>query len=364
MKYLVPDYYHSFKCKCGECRSSCCDGWPVRISRGEYYRLVGAVCSDELRSRLDRALKLCPEPGEECFAEISYDWNGICRLHREDGLCALQAELGEDSLPEVCRLFPRSTKRLGEVCECSCSNGCEAVVELLMKRTEPMGFSEAEHSSPPKFELKLTLSAQEVCRSSILHLQNRSLSLSERLTRLGNYLTEAGYFSPNPENRSLAYRVLLAFDRFYEDSVSVGDYCIASQRYYNVEGKELLTEKELALTDKKYLAAALHLNTIYPEWPILLEQLLVNHMFYNRFPYSLPQSDKHDAFLTLAITYGFLRINLLGYMADKKDASELPDVLAAMFRMIDHSDFQSIAAKLFRNIKIPVQQCVPELISL
>lgn len=364
MKFIVPDYYLDFNCKCGDCRHSCCEGWPVRISRKEYYRLLGSDCSSATRSKLDSALKVCLSPTGEAYAELSKDWNGLCKLHREDGLCALQAELGEEGMPEVCRQFPRNTKRISDSCECSCSNGCEAVVELLMGLKEPMSFVVTDISSAPKFEVKITSDAYEVCHKSIRILQDRSLSLPDRFLQLGNYLSDAPQFVRESAGRSLAYQVLLAFDRFYEDSTSIGEFCLISQRYYCVEGKEKLSDEELQTIDDKYRSACKHLDTLLPDWPILLEQLMVNHMFYNRFPYTNPQINQQDAFLTLAIAYAFVRINLLGFMADQTDLVMLSDFFAAMFRLIDHSDFNNLAVKLFRQIKIPVQQCVPELLSL
>ena len=38
---LVPDYYPSFVCKAGACRTPCCEGWPVTMSMGDYFRLLG-----------------------------------------------------------------------------------------------------------------------------------------------------------------------------------------------------------------------------------------------------------------------------------------------------------------------------------
>ncbi|MBP1754493.1 MAG: hypothetical protein H6Q59_891, partial [Firmicutes bacterium] len=79
-----------------ECRHSCCDGWPIRISMKEYYRLLGEGCSPKLRTRLDCALKLSSSPcfNTYTYAQIATDWQGICMLHQPDGLCALQSELG------------------------------------------------------------------------------------------------------------------------------------------------------------------------------------------------------------------------------------------------------------------------------
>ena len=93
----VPEYYPKFQCKCGSCRSCCCAGWGVSISRDDYFRLESVQCSASLRRRLDRAFFLLPDATPERYAGLSHDWSGRCWLQREDGFCALQRTCGEAS---------------------------------------------------------------------------------------------------------------------------------------------------------------------------------------------------------------------------------------------------------------------------
>ena len=55
MDYLVPDYYQAFRCKTGQCRTPCCDGWPVTFSMPDYFKLLSVECSPELKRQLDSA---------------------------------------------------------------------------------------------------------------------------------------------------------------------------------------------------------------------------------------------------------------------------------------------------------------------
>lgn len=364
MKYIVPEYYKNFKCKCGTCRNSCCEGWPVRISRKEYYRLLSLPCSNELRIKLDCALKICPEPSNECYAQVSADWQGLCMLHREDGFCALQTELGEDSLPEVCRLYPRKTIAIIQDCEGSCSSSCEAVVEALMNIKSVLHFEEIALSITPEFKVNLSSKKYACCKNSISILQNRSLSLVERFFMLGNSLTGVEFITGEPDNLSFAYRLLHELGQYYVNNLNIGDYCKVSHNYYGIVGKELLSEEDTRFIAKKHKAAAEQLELILPDWQILFEQLFVNHMFYNNFPYTDTLDDVNDSFLSLVILYAFLRFHILGYMSDKTDQVRLVDFLAAMFRVIEHSNFQSITVKLLKNKKCSAQEYVPELLSV
>lgn len=362
MKYIVPEYYKNFQCKCGECRRPCCEGWPIRISMKEYFQLIGVSCSKKLRNKLDCALKICDEPSKEGYALLSTDWRGSCMLHREDGLCALQAELGVGHLPNVCRLYPRNAKQLTQICECSCSNSCEQVIELLMDLKEPMRFEEADLPFQAEFKIDLPPKKYEYCQKSIAVLQDRRLSLPERFIILGEALNCTGYSINRTTNRSLAFQILSSFDQYYESSVSISEYCEASQSYFGI--KDNFSTKDLNDINMKYLSASKHLVAILPDWQLLFEQLLVNHMFYNNFPYTDHHNNMHDPFLSLVIMYSFLRFNLLGFMADKPRSEELTDFLAAMFRLIEHSNFNDIAVSLFERGQYPEQDSISQLLSI
>ena len=81
---LVPEYFPKFQCKCGACRSCCCKGWGVCVSRDDYFRLVGMNCTASLRKRLDRAFSVLADATPERYAGLNHDWRGRCYLQRED----------------------------------------------------------------------------------------------------------------------------------------------------------------------------------------------------------------------------------------------------------------------------------------
>ena len=109
--FLVPDSYADFHCKCGQCRHTCCDGWAVTFPREDYFRLLSVPCSPELRRKLDTSLHLADDPTPERYAELLPNWEGHCPLQRADGLCALQAECGEEAISSTCRYYPPASAR-------------------------------------------------------------------------------------------------------------------------------------------------------------------------------------------------------------------------------------------------------------
>lgn len=362
MKYIVPEYFKHFKCKCGDCRHSCCEGWPVRISMKEYYRLIGINCSKKLRSRLDCALKICPKPDEVSYAEISTNWNGFCMLHREDGLCSLQMELGDSVQPEICQIYPRRLVQLSEINLCSCSNSCEAVVELLIALKSPMQFEISDISIKPKFKVKVPKHQLEDCKNAISILQDRTRSLPDRLFTLGNCLNGYEWCSKGTKDLFLAYQFLYSLDKFYENNRSVSDYCRSAEQYFCIERKDTLTTEDLMLISEKHAFASQYMDIILPEWQEIIEQLLVNHMFYSNFPNSENLDSENDAYLSLVIIYSFIRINLLGFMFNKTNKNLLIDFLAAMFRLIDHSYFDYATVKLIKGMNNSVQDLVTQLL--
>ena len=121
--FFVPDYYPSFACKCGSCRSSCCKGWPVIITGEEYTRLQESECSPDFRKKLNEAFNLDGDPRRGGTAHVVHDRSGSCPLLGKDGLCTLQLELGEGILPDVC---PSSAKISSQLMT---SSGSELMIQ-------------------------------------------------------------------------------------------------------------------------------------------------------------------------------------------------------------------------------------------
>ncbi len=360
--YIVPEYYEHFKCKCRDCRHSCCDGWPVRISMKEYHQLLGTECSNQLRSKLDCALKVCSQPTKEVYAAISPNYQGVCMLHSEDGLCCLQAELGEAYLPQVCRLYPRNLKELSSNNECSCSNSCEAVIELLLQYKEPFLFHETVLADTPVFTHSLSIIQYNFCKQSISILQDRNLSLVTRLHYLGSFLLEADINYQKPVHLLDAFQVLHALNQYFGDSPSILEYSDFTKSYFSTKDREELTFDDLTYIDLKHQLALEQLGTTLPDWQNLLEQCIVNHMFYNSFPYGDYHLLEQEAYLSLVIMYSFLRFNLLAYLSKERSTENLVDFLASMFRLIEHSNFKYISVQLYKKETAKKSDCITQLI--
>lgn len=384
-EYLVPDYYSDFSCKMGACRTACCIGWPVSITIDDYFKLVGVDCSNELRRRLDVALHLSTNPHPEDYARITPGFDGNCHLRMEDGRCLLQAELGEEALPHVCNLYPRGL-RSDTNRECSCTNSCERVIELLFQHKQPITFHNTSlaFDCPPaagrSVQFETAGREQEIRLHFIKQLQQRAYPLPIRLMLLSHELNSmddalnahdlhsvdkllaGGSYSPAiidkfPDWAHLklgleaASRMVDMFDR---GSRSIRDYGEAALRYFG--------DSDAAFG--RYAIARAHFDSVFPDWEIYFENMLVNHMFFSGFPFQDRPVSLRDEFIALCAVYALLRFLGIGWMADKYAAEPFVDVCAAAFRLIDHTDFDRYAISVLKSLGCGDIETMHELICL
>ena len=367
--FLVPDYYPYFQCKMGVCRHTCCSGWPISITMKDYFRLVGVQCSPDLRRHLDMSLHILPYPNDEEYAEISPTYDGNCPMQIADGRCGLQAELGEEALPLVCRLYPRGI-RVTDDWECSCANSCEVVPELFLKHSEPIRFL----SIPLSFELpepKLAENVfpnggrgQEIRLYYIRIMQNRSLSIPDRFMTLGAAMQniekalredmaqldvllshEAEPYSgpsrkPTQEMLDSGLKIIgTLLEQVDERSQSVSTFGAEALQWFARNGNSI----------DRYYDAQANFETVLPEWEHVFEHLMVNHMFFEQFPFQDRPVPVADEFLAICAVYALLRFLSVGWLAIHPSQKAFVDVTSALFRMIEHTSFDSFAAAFLRE---------------
>lgn len=381
-EYLMPDYYPNFSCKMGGCRAACCEGWPISFSLEDYHHLMGESCSEAMRRRLDTGLRVKLHPTPEAYAEISPRYDGNCPMRLEDGRCALHAEMGEGALSYVCRLYPRGVRADGEY-ECSCANSCEAVVELLFSRDEPIEFIRREMTfdipkpAPRSVFFETLGREQEIRLWLIRQLQNQMLPMPQRMMAMGHALWAL--------DEALSTRDAAQVDRLMRGQRRVHPLQPheLSQGHLDFGLKiahgmiELLDERSdsirrfgetsLAVIDgsfERYALARAHFETALPKWEIWFEHLLVNHMFFSRFPFQDRPVSLKDEFVALCAVYALLRFLGIGWMWEKTDESAFADVASAAFRLVDHTAFDRYAAKMMKELGCNDWDRVHDLISL
>ena len=360
MNYYVPSYYKHFACKCGECRNTCCHGWPVTITKSEYDRLKTADCEAELRKTLNEALEPIRGGSEGSYARIAHDRFGNCPMLRSDGLCGLQLALGVDILPDVCRLYPRNTRKVCGVNECVCSDSCEGVIELLRREKNPITMDKFTIAEAPKFTIDMKPSFFEEyhealnCFEAGQTIENCFLRLAERF---GQKPCKAG------EGTAEAMRLLHAMaDYFAHSSPVAGSLCSIALLQFGVEDRESLTDFETEELAYRYAKLRAFLLQKIPDWNEWLLRLLENHMLYNSFPHVGGTNGEEDPFISLSVTAAFLDFCFCGAYAERQGEEEAVELISTLFRLIDHSDFKYRAVSFYHRYCLSVTGCWGRLI--
>ncbi len=357
--FLMPEYYIEFGCKMGECRSACCTGWPITVSQDNYFHLLGMDCPKHLRDRLDVGLRMADHPTPEHFAQFNPRYDGNCPMRMEDGRCSIHAELGEDELPDICRLYPRGI-RVDGVYECSCANSCEAVGEIFLRMDEPMKFvrrritvNVPDNAYDPS--RKHTEEEQKERMHMISLLQNRSMSLGERLLCLRAYLGGSECVSVDlaagDGTRGTA-KLLPMLEVLSERHDSIRDFGECALQYFG-EGSE-----------EKYSGAVCEFESNFAKWESLFENLLVNHIFFSRFPVTERKLAADDVWKALVLIYALLRVVSVGCCADNMTEVMLIDAVSACFRMIDHTEFEPYAVLLMKKFGADDDASIADLLSI
>ena len=145
MQIIKSSYFDSFRCIADKCPDGCCKEWDVQVdpTSAAYYRNLPGDLGDKLRQVLK------DEDGET-YMTIE---NGRCPMWRADGLCRIQAQLGEVALCKTCRDFPRLTHDYGDFVEMGLELSCpEAARLILTAPPAPPIVEEVSGGSAPEYD--------------------------------------------------------------------------------------------------------------------------------------------------------------------------------------------------------------------
>ena len=382
--YLMPEYFSKFVCKMGKCRSACCVGWPITFSVDDFFRLTSSECSPELRRRMDRGIRVELSPTPERYAQIAPRYDGQCPMRLSDGRCAVHAELGEDKLATVCRLYPRGIRTHGGY-ECSCANSCEAVLELMFEQDAPLGFItqpmsfDAPPAQPRAVFFDTMGHEQEIRLWLIGIMQQRTQPLPQRIMSLGLALERLEQVLDVKDERTLTALIaqrwqaaLPLFDitqahlEFGLDKARalvalLGERSDSLRQY----GQEALDYFELSERPfEKYMVSRIRFENSLPKWEIWFEHVLVNHMFFEQFPFQDRPDSLWDEFVAISAVYALLRFLSIGHLAQSKCGCEADfvEMVAAAFRLIDHTDFDRYASRALHDMGCDAPQKVFDLV--
>ena len=129
MKLYAPNYYKDFHCIASACKHSCCVGWEIDIDKDSLSRYqnmthpYGEIIRKHIEMQDDTA----------CFALTQEE---RCPFLKENGLCDMILNLGEDSLCQICRDHPRFRNFFSDREEIGIGLCCEEAARLVLFQKE------------------------------------------------------------------------------------------------------------------------------------------------------------------------------------------------------------------------------------
>lgn len=176
MLHSYPDYYKEFSCIAGECEATCCAGWQIVVDEAslkEYEKVSG-----DFKERIQNGVDF----SEGVFFQKE---KKRCAFLNKDNLCDMYTALGEESLCETCKRYPRHIEEFENVREFTLSVSCPEVARILLSKKEPVQFVEievvAEEEEFEDFEPVLYEQLYAAREELIKILQNRKLALWQRM---------------------------------------------------------------------------------------------------------------------------------------------------------------------------------------
>lgn len=194
---VMPTIYDKFQCKGGACRSTCCQQWEIDITRAEYNKLRHRIKDEKMASFLSRL------PHENAtdrkYAIVNLTSDGYCPYLTDSRMCGMQLEYGYNTLPHICKIFPRIHQKISSDLYTYClDTGCEATLELLWENSKTGIQFKNELHEQISYSIFADIQSGSIPSDYItdIHnlciwiLKNRSYSLSDRLIILGLALQE------------------------------------------------------------------------------------------------------------------------------------------------------------------------------
>ncbi|MBE6072549.1 MAG: flagellar protein FliB [Clostridium butyricum] len=184
MKTKVPYYYKDFKCIASECPDTCCAGWEIIIDEDthEKYKNVSGEFGEILRSKIT-----IYEDGEPGFILEGDD----CPFLNKNKLCDIYSELGEDSLCNTCKQFPRFIEEYGDTREIGISISCPEAARIILDNDKKVEFEIDEDDGmvsvydDVNYDLFVQLMPSRKIALDIM--QDRSITLDNRIALLINF---------------------------------------------------------------------------------------------------------------------------------------------------------------------------------
>ena len=280
MIHRFPNYYNEFSCIADKCEATCCAGWQIVVDEDSLkkYKKVTGDFKQRIKEGVDfREGVFYQNPGKRCA------------FLNEQNLCDMYTALGEESFCETCRRYPRHIEEFENIREFTLSASCPEAARILLVQKEPVQFYEVEVNAPEEefddYDPMVYEKLLEARGEMLALLQNRAIPVKERAAALWDFIQifqeemdegilfadETVYEKMLPRNSETTYEEAKALfsllhnlellEEAWEDTLN------ETEEYLYCKGEAYYSKVEKEFADWKAIN--------FPDWDIMLEQLLV-----------------------------------------------------------------------------------------
>ena len=147
MKIFAPEYYNSFKCIADKCKNSCCIGWDIEIDSNmlDVYLNMKDSFGEKLKANIIT---------NEEVSSFKLDQKKRCPFLKENGLCEIILEKGEDYLCGICSDHPRFRNFFSDREEIGLGLCCEEASRIILTSEVTSDLQMISENSEEEYELE------------------------------------------------------------------------------------------------------------------------------------------------------------------------------------------------------------------
>lgn len=360
---LMPRFVERFRCIGPRCEDTCCSGWRVFVDKTTYeaYRKEAVPALGRMMANLRR---LDDPAADGCHAEVVTLGEQKQCPALEGGLCAVQANLGESYLPDVCHSYPRTNRHLLGQAEQAIFLSCPEAARLALLAEDAFEFVEApvqlRDSALAEVGACFGTAADLMAETRLFCLnlmRTRELALWQRLALLGTFcdaltalcarneqahipaligdyvrLIENGELvamlepiQPDHASQAMVFASLWAEAGFGTASPFQRNMMAQIAERFGADASGQVSAEGLVGAYRRGLA---RLDEALADTPWFLENYLVNEMFVELIPFN--GSSPYDSYLQLVARFGLLRMLLAVQCHTEGDVPPLSTLTATV----------------------------------
>ena len=379
-KCFEPEYVGKFQCDGRKCNAKCCRGWQVDIDRKTHEKYKQIADQSMRRKILDSLY--WNEPSHTYRMKLN---RVSCPLLRDDLLCDIQKNFGEEFLSNTCAEFPRRTFVVDDFAERSLSMTCPVAAELALLNPKPFKFRYVEikttraacffYRSAVEMPARKYLSTLQ--QISLEVLQDRRLTMNNRLAALGLMTSEFdSMFLNGRENQLELVPMIYHSDDYFQSLATRCKQLPFSPPEYIIfmvnMMQRLLKDAVVYYSDKQrvftqYPLAAFRLDTPFDTWDDVtalynenvdaykkfvlepfghvVEKYIVHSFFAGLYPCHAPITLLNNYFLFLALIK-ISEFGLISMAAVLREHFTLNDLLEFIERFSNRIDHASLFTQI------------------